>query len=118
MPALLQTSSSMRNNLSSFPDFFGNAAVAQTLAQMIEQERIPQTILLSGPEGIGKATLVRRFASALLGGDAKIEQDDLSQLTNLAIISDREKLASDKRADDPLVFASHPDFMTFPPDGP
>ncbi|MGH9663123.1 MAG: DNA polymerase III subunit delta', partial [Bryobacteraceae bacterium] len=25
---------------------------------------------------------------------------------------------SDKRADDPLFFASHPDFLTFPPDGP
>ena len=36
-----------------FPHFYGNASVAQTLAQMIGGERIPQTILLSGPEGVG-----------------------------------------------------------------
>ncbi|MBV9939220.1 MAG: DNA polymerase III subunit delta', partial [Acidobacteriaceae bacterium] len=41
----------------SFPDFFGNTQTVQTLAQMIEKGRIPQTILLSGPEGVGKATL-------------------------------------------------------------
>src|SRR3982751_4722756 len=108
----------MRNNLSSFPDFFGNAAVAQTLAQMIEGQRIPQTILLSGPEGVGKATLVRRFAATLLGDAKKIERDDLSLPENVETIEAREKWASDKRADDPLLFSTHPDFVTFPPDGP
>ncbi|HTF61408.1 MAG TPA: AAA family ATPase, partial [Edaphobacter sp.] len=85
---------------------------------MMERERIPQTILLSGPEGVGKATLARRFASAVLGGERKVEHDDLSLPANIAIIADREKWASDKRVDDPLLFASHPDFLTFPPDGP
>jgi len=33
-------------------------------------------------------------------------------------IAMREKLPADKRNDDPLVFATHPDFLTFPPDGP
>jgi DNA polymerase III subunit delta' len=101
-----------------FSNFFGNAAAAQTLAQMIESQRIPQTILLSGPEGIGKATLVRRFAAALLGDAAKIERDDLSLPGNAEIIEAREKWASDKRSDDPLLFSTHPDFVTFPPDGP
>ena len=58
--------------------FYGNAAAVETLAQMIRSERIPQTILLHGPEGIGKATLVRRFAAELLGDREKIEKDDLS----------------------------------------
>ena len=101
-----------------FENFFGNPEAVATLTQMMERERIPQTILLSGPEGIGKATLARRFASAVLGGERKVEHDDLSLPANTAIIADREKWASDKRVDDPLVFASHPDFLTFPPDGP
>ncbi len=101
-----------------FEDFFGNSNVAQTLAQMIEENRIAQTILLSGPEGVGKATLARRFAAALLGDPAKIERDDLSLPENLDIIEQREKWTSDKRADDPLFFSTHPDFVTFAPDGP
>jgi len=101
-----------------FGDVFGNPEAVTTLAQMMERERIPQTILLSGPEGVGKATLARRFASAILGGERNVERDDLSLPGNMTNIADREKWPSDKRADDPLVFASHPDFLTFPPDGP
>lgn len=101
-----------------FPDFYGNAAVAQALAQMIESRRIGQTIILSGPEGVGKATLARRFAAALLGAAAKIERDDLSLAANLDVIEEREKWTADKRADDPLLFSTHPDFITFAPEGP
>ncbi len=104
--------------MKTFPDFFGNAAAAQTLAQMIDRGRISQTILLSGPEGVGKATLARRFAAALLGDTAKIEQDDLSLTANLDVIEEREKWTADKRADDPLLFSTHPDFVTFAPEGP
>lgn len=101
-----------------FPDFYGNSNVANALAQMIERGRIPQTILLSGPEGVGKATLARRFGAALLGDSAKIEQDDLSLPSNLEIVEQRDKWPSERRADDPLFFSSHPDFVTFAPDGP
>ncbi len=104
--------------MSVFPDFYGNDSVAQTLSTMIEGRRIGQTIILSGPEGVGKATLVRRFASALLGDQAKIEHDDLSLTQNLDVIEEREKWTADKRNDDPLLFSSHPDFVTFPPEGP
>ncbi len=105
-------------SMGAFPDFYGNAAVAQTLKQMIDGERIPQTILLSGPEGVGKATLARRFAAALLGSSGKIEQDDLSLPQNAEIMAERDKWAADKRAEDPLLFSTHPDFITFSPDGP
>jgi len=100
-------------------DFYGNQAVRAALSDMIRRERIPQTLLLSGPEGVGKATLARRFAAELLPYDApKIEQDDLSLESNAARIADREKWTADKRNEDPLVFGSHPDFLTFAPDGP
>jgi DNA polymerase-3 subunit delta' len=101
-----------------FEEFYGNRPVAAALEQMIRQERIPQTILLAGPEGVGKATLARRFAAALIGGAEKIERDDLSLPQNTEMLADREKWAPDKRAEDPLLLATHPDFLTFPPDGP
>lgn len=101
-----------------FENFYGNHAVQDALCQMIERGRIPQTILLAGPEGVGKATLVRRFAARLLGDAEKIEKDDLSLPHNVDAIAEREKLPSEKRNDDPLMFAAHPDFVTFAPDGP
>ena len=70
-----------------FENFWGNAHVTASLERMIEQERIPQTLLFAGPEGIGKATLARRFGAALLGGAEKIEQDDLSLPHNTAIVT-------------------------------
>ncbi len=100
--------------------FFGNRTAVDTLDDMIRRGRITQTLLLSGPEGIGKATLARRFGAMLLGSDAagSIESDDLGLETNAAIIADREKWTAEKRNEDPLFFASHPDFLTFAPDGP
>ncbi len=101
-----------------FEAFYGNRPAQEALEQMAASGRIPQTILLSGPEGVGKATLVRRFAAALLGGAARIDKDDLSREENAAYIAEREKWPAERRNDDPLLFASHPDFVTFAPDGP
>jgi DNA polymerase-3 subunit delta' len=101
-----------------FPDFFGHAPVAAALEQMLASGRIPQTILFSGPEGVGKATLARRFGAAIVGSPEKIERDDLSLPHNLEIVAGRESWPPEKRNDDPLLFATHPDFVTFAPDGP
>ena len=49
-----------------FPRFYGNSEAVRTLIDMIARDRIPQTLLLDGPEGVGKATLARRFAACLL----------------------------------------------------
>lgn len=103
--------------------FFGNGNTVAALHEMAASGRIAQTLLLSGPEGVGKATLARRFAAELVKAEssadaARIDQDDLSLDSNLQIIADREKWPSEKRNEDPLLFSSHPDFVTFPPDGP
>ena len=100
-------------------NFFGNAKTTAALHEMAASGRVTQTVLFSGPEGVGKATLARRFAAELLRADAaRLEQDDLSQEANLEIIAGREKWPAEKRNEDPLLFASHPDFVTFAPDGP
>src|SRR5436309_9818386 len=101
-----------------FENFWGNAHVTAALERMMEQDRLAQTLLCAGPEGIGKATLARRFGARLLGGAEKIERDDLSLPHNTAIVAGREKWPAEKRNEDPLLFASHPDFVSFPPDGP
>ena len=101
-----------------FEDFHGNRPVQAALDQMLASGRIAQTILLDGPEGVGKSTLARRVAARLLGGASKIENDDLSLEHNRERIAEREKLPAEKRGEDPLLFSTHPDFVTICPEGP
>jgi DNA polymerase-3 subunit delta' len=101
-----------------FERFWGNPHVTVALEQMIARGRLAQTLLFAGPEGVGKATLARRLAAELLGHTEQIERDDLSLPENTEIVAARERWAPDKRNQDPLLFASYPDFVTFPPDGP
>jgi DNA polymerase III subunit delta' len=101
-----------------FENFWGNPHVIQALEQMLAQDRLAQTLLFAGPEGVGKATLARRLGARLLPHPELIEKDDLSLAENLDLVATREKWQADKRNEDPLLFASHPDFVTFPPDGP
>src|SRR5437899_8090186 len=100
-----------------FENFWGNPHVTQALEQMLTQERLAQTLLFAGPEGVGKATLARRLGAQLLGHGELIERDDLSLAENVDTVAVRERLAADKRNEDPLLFSTHPDFVTFAPDG-
>ena len=101
-----------------FDNFWGNPRVTEALEQMLAQQRLAQTLLFAGREGVGKATLARRLGARLLGRGEQIERDDLSLPDNLETVAAREKWSADKRNDDPLLFATHADFVTFAPDGP
>ena len=101
-----------------FDNFWGNPGATAALEQMLAQGRLAQTLLFAGREGVGKATLARRLGARLLGRGEQIEQDDMSLRENLETVASREKWTADKRSEDPLMFATHPDFVTFAPDGP
>src|SRR6516164_7673777 len=48
------------------PDLVGHESAERELRRLVETGRLPHAILLSGPRGIGKATLAFRFARFLL----------------------------------------------------
>ena len=52
------------------PLLFGHAAAEATLADAMRSGRLHHAWLMTGPEGIGKATLAFRFARRLLAGPA------------------------------------------------
>ena len=113
-----------------FDTFLGNARIAGDLRRMLAQNRLPQTLLFSGPAGVGKATLARLLAAALNCADhaadpcgqcpacRRILADDLSLPPYQKLFEERAKASPDKRRDSPLVVSSFPEFLTFPPDGP
>ncbi|MDE3166450.1 MAG: DNA polymerase III subunit [Acidobacteriota bacterium] len=98
--------------------FAGNRSVTAALEQMVAHGRLAQTLLFAGPEGVGKATLARRLAQRFLPHPELIDKDDLSLPENAETVAARERWPAEKRNEDPLLFSSHPDFVTFPPDGP
>ena len=52
------------------PDLVGHAAAESGLRQLYQSGRLPHALLLSGPRGIGKATLAFRFARFVLANGA------------------------------------------------
>ncbi len=113
-----------------FSDFVGNEKIVEALRRMVTEDRLPQTLLFAGPGGIGKATLGRLLAAALLcrktssspcgtcSSCLRVLQADLSSESFQQQFAEREKLPAAKRAESPLIISTHPDFLIFPPDGP
>jgi len=117
---------------SHFKNFFGNAAIVSAIRAMIGENRLPQTLLFAGPQGVGKATLARLLAAAIhcrsrdsdpvpcgsCSHCRRILEADLSLPEYQKLLDERSRLPSEKRRESPLVISTHPDFLTFPPDGP
>jgi DNA polymerase-3 subunit delta' len=55
------------------PDILGHENAERELRRLVEAGRLPHAILLSGPRGIGKATLAFRLARFLLGAPSTEE---------------------------------------------
>ena len=104
--------------------------VAASLWRMVEEDRLPQTLLFAGPAGVGKATVARHMAAGIncaAGpgvpcGDCsaceRILSSDLSLPEYRKQLEERRKLPAAKRSEAPLVIAKHTDVLIFPPDGP
>jgi len=113
------------------PLFIGNQRVAATLRRMVAEQRLPQTLLFAGPRGVGKATLARHLAAAMncptsrsgepcgeCSNCRRTLKADLSSEAFQKLFEERLKMPAAKRLENPLIVATHPDFLTFPPDGP
>ena len=112
------------------PILIGHRTIADSLWRMVGEGRLPQTLLFAGPAGVGKATLARHLAAGINCasgpgrpcGDCsscqRILATDLSSESNRQVVDERRKLPAAKRSEAPLVIATHPDFLIFPPDGP
>ena len=83
------------------PDLFGQDRAAATLVRALASNRLPHAWLLTGPRGIGKATLAFRFARRLLARHAHLPPD------------------ADVAPDDPLFHqvaeGAHPDLRVVEP---
>ena len=101
-----------------FDRFWGNPHVTAALEQMVAQDRLAQTLLFAGPEGVGKATLARRLGRACCPSRNESNRTTSACRRIWKPSPAREKWPADKRNEDPLLFSSHPDFVTFAPDGP
>src|SRR6516162_10232296 len=65
------------------PELIGHESAERELRRLVEADRLPHAILLSGPRGIGKATLAFRFARFLLAN--RDRSTKMANLSGLAI---------------------------------
>ena len=54
-----------RDLLMSFKDFQGNHETVTRLREMLQRDRFPHAVILSGPQGSGKYTLVQMLVKAM-----------------------------------------------------
>ncbi len=57
-----------------FTSLYGNEAIKSYLSRALQEERLPQTLLFEGMEGVGKSLFARELAKHLLTGSETFEQ--------------------------------------------
>jgi len=109
--------------------FFGNRAVVEALRGMLSRERVPHTLLICGPAGVGKYTLAQMLAKTIhcqeLTGDFCGQCQSCKMI---ALADDRWKAVEEAEAERekltkrpremPLLIQHHPDVLMLPPNGP
>ncbi len=115
--------------------FRGNSSIVESLRRMITGGRLPHSLVLAGPAGVGKytlATMVARTVNCL--EEASCAQGDFcGRCSNCKaigeleayedhaefsqILAERPRLSLEERKENPLVLSTHPDVFVLPPDG-
>jgi DNA polymerase-3 subunit delta' len=103
---------------------------------MLAGGRLPGSLILAGPSGVGKHTLASMVARSLncLDDEALAAGDFCGLCANCRriapteapeadeefakLLSARAKMKAEDRRDRPLMFSTHPDVIAFLPDGP
>ena len=115
--------------------FRGNVAVVASVRRMISGGRVPHSMVLAGPAGVGKHTLATMVARTLNCLDeaaygradfcgrcpnckAIAELETYEEHPELGkILAERPRLSLQERKENPLVLSTHPDIFVLPPDG-
>jgi len=120
----------------SFRDFQGNSETVTRLREMLQRDRFPHAVILSGPQGSGKYTLAQMLAKAMNCLHPKTASDGLldycgecANCTRIAEADDlearcaeaeeaRENLRETDRKETRLFIQTHSDVLVIPPDPP
>ncbi len=123
-----------------FAEFLGNTAVVENLRAAIAAGRFPHSLIVAGPRGAGKYTLVLLLTMALecerqpreLTADGRelaafcgtcrnctriAESADLQAKVDAAVAAREDMRETDKK-DTRVLIQTHPDVMIVPPDPP
>ena len=79
-----------------FSEVIGQREALKSLVGMVKQKRVPHTILLSGPSGVGKTTIARIVARKLRTSDRDLQEinaADFRGIDTVREIRDRMSLA-------------------------
>ena len=120
----------------SFRDFQGNGETITRLREMLQRDRFPHAVILSGPQGSGKYTLAQMLAKAMNCLNPKTASDGLpdycgvcANCTRIAEADDldarcaeaeeaRDNLRETDKKETRLFIQTHSDVLVIPPDPP
>jgi DNA polymerase-3 subunit delta' len=119
----------------SFRDFLGNQPIVDRLRATLAAGRLPQAVILAGPEGAGKYTLALMLAKAMncqsppatsglpdfcgqCSNCRRIAQADDLEARFAEAVEARDALRDADRRETRLLIQTHPDVLVIPPDPP
>jgi len=116
-----------------FSDFHGNTDIVHKIREMLARDHFPHAVILSGPEGSGKYTLVTMIARAMNCLEPPPGLPDfccrcsncvrIAQLEDLdarcaEAVEARDTLKETEKKETRLFIQTHPDVLVIPPDPP
>jgi len=118
-----------------FAEFLGNTETVTQMRRMLQRDRFPHAVILTGARGSGKYMLAQMVAKAM-NCESPIETDGLpdfcghcSQCERIGVNDDldkrfaeaveaRDALKDSEKRETNIIVQNHPDVMVLPPDPP